>query len=146
MNVPAKRFSLTRILGNVPPPAAPVAAETAPPAAPKDAVPVAAPAPVLAVMPPTPTEFIPLEEVAQVGPKTVVPDRKGRAPRATPAELRHPKKKRSYSVDMEVCEDLELLAWYQHKSSSSVVEELVRRYLANHREEVDKARVLQSSR
>jgi hypothetical protein len=74
--------------------------------------------------------------------------RRGRAPKAgpLPSEGRCPKKKRSYSVDMGVCEDLETLAWYQQKSSSSVVEELVRRYLSSHREEIEKARTLQASR
>lgn len=152
MNVPAKRFSLTRILGNVPGPAAPGPIEAAP--APKEAVPTA-PAPVLAAVP-FPVEPHPIQEVAPAVTAAVPapaitgpgPERKGRAakPAPIPSDGRHPKKKRSYSVDMGVCEDLELLAWYQRKSSSSVVEELVRRYLSGHREEIEKARTVQVSR
>ena len=119
MNAPAKRFSLTRILTAAPPPVeipAPAdqparpAAEVLPPSAP-----AAAPAP----EPPKP--------------------RAVRAPRPEEIE-KHPKKKRSYSVDMGVCDDLEVLAWYAGRSSSSIVEELVRRYLSQNRTTLEKAR------
>jgi hypothetical protein len=63
-----------------------------------------------------------------------------------PPEDRHPKKKRSYTVDMKLCEDLETLAWYMDRSSSSVVEELVRKYLSQNRQILEKARGVQSAR
>jgi hypothetical protein len=58
----------------------------------------------------------------------------------------HPKKKRSYSVDMKLCEDLEILSWYQSRSSSSVVEELIRKHLQHNKSLVLKARDIRSAR
>jgi hypothetical protein len=71
---------------------------------------------------------------------------KPRPVRAAAPEERHLKKKRSYSVDMKLCEDLELLAWYLGRSSSSVVEELMKKHLAQNRALVDKAREVRSAR
>lgn len=58
----------------------------------------------------------------------------------TPEQTSRPKKKRSYSVDADLCSDLELVAWWSRKSSSSVVEDLVREYLHQHAAELDEAR------
>jgi hypothetical protein len=130
MNAPAKRFSLTRIL-TAPPPAEPVpaAAPSAPePPAPRALVPQAVPAPAPAPAP---------AEASRPPPP--------RAPQPEPVE-KHPKKKRSYSVDMGVCDDLEVLAWYTGRSSSSVVEELVRRYLSQNRAVLEKAREVRRQR
>jgi len=111
MNAPARRFSLTRILTAAPEPAA--------------VEPASAPAAPEVEAPPKPEPPKPRELSAARPPE---------------AEEKHPKKKRSYSVDMGVCDDLEVLAWYLGRSSSSVVEELVRRYLSHHRATLDKAR------
>ena len=126
MNAPAKRFSLQRLL-TTPPVAEPVRA--VPPPAPevvetKPAAP--APAPIV--------EIAPAPVVAPI-----------RAPKAD-AEESHPKKKRSYSVDMKLCEDLEILAWYQSRSSSSVVEELIRKHLQHNRALLFKARDVRNAR
>ena len=136
MNLPAKRFSLSRLL-------APTADR---PAAPEPAL--AAPKPVAkAVEPASAPAASPL---AAIAPSPEEPFRKPQAPLAVvvapSSEDRHPKKKRSYSVDMKLCEDLELLAWYQDRSSSSVVEDLMRRYLSQHRLLVDKAREVKAAR
>ena len=119
MNAPAKRFSLQRLLTSP----APVPAEPVP-------APAAA-APELAPRPPEP---------APVPPAPVKPAK------AAEAEESHPKKKRSYSVDMKLCEDLEILAWYQSRSSSSVVEELIRKHLQHQRALLFKARDVWNAR
>lgn len=53
---------------------------------------------------------------------------------------RPPKKKRSYSVDMKVCDDLEVIAWSMGRSSSSIVEHLMRGYISGRRDELELAR------
>ncbi len=72
------------------------------------------------------------------------------SPRSVPAAAEEresePKKKRSYSVDRRLCEDLELLSWYQGRSSSSVVEELLRQHLQQNRALVAKAREIRNAR
>ena len=128
MNAPAKRFSLQRLL-------------TTPPA------PVPAPAPEIRV--PDPVAAAPTPPAAVPAPEPSATLRPVPAP-ARPAkaaeEESHPKKKRSYSVDMKLCEDLEILAWYQGRSSSSVVEELIRRHLQHNKSVVFKAREVRDSR
>ena len=127
MNAPAKRFSLQRLL-TTPPPA-----------------PIPAPEPVVVKMPdpvPAPT---PLAIVAPVEPAlaAVAPTR---TPRTAPDEPSHPKKKRSYSVDMKLCEDLEILSWYMARSSSSVVEELIRKHLQHNKSVLQKAKEVRAAR
>jgi hypothetical protein len=129
MNAPAKRFSLQRLL-TAPPPPAPVAAP--------------APAPTAAPVAHAPeVEIVPIvEELPVLEPVPVRP----RMPRTAPEEPSHPKKKRSYSVDMKLCEDLEILAWYMSRSSSSVVEELIRKHLQHNKSVLLKAREVRSAR
>jgi hypothetical protein len=128
MNAPAKRFSLQRLL-TAPAPATPPV-ET-PVLRMPDPVP---PAPV--VVAPTPAEPDPMPVVAAPP----------RAPRTAPEETSHPKKKRSYSVDMKLCEDLEILSWYMARSSSSVVEELIRKHLQHNKSVLQKAREVRAAR
>jgi hypothetical protein len=136
MNAPAKRFSLQRLL---------TAPTPAPAPAPAPEPVVRAPAPAPMVVPPE-VEIVPiLEEPAVVEPpalRVVQP----RAPRTAPEEPSHPKKKRSYSVDMKLCEDLEILAWYMSRSSSSVVEELIRKHLQHNKAVLLKAREVRNAR
>jgi hypothetical protein len=47
---------------------------------------------------------------------------------------------------MKLCEDLEVLAWYQSRSSSSVVEELIRKHLQHQRALLFKAREVWNAR
>jgi len=127
MNAPAKRFSLQRLLTTpapAPAPApAPVIAAPLPEVAPPPAAPVLeTPAPLRAVPAAAPTRVAKAEEES------------------------HPKKKRSYSVDMKLCEDLEILAWYMSRSSSSVVEELIRKHLQHNKSVLLKAREVRSAR
>jgi hypothetical protein len=69
-----------------------------------------------------------------------------RTPRTAPDEPSHPKKKRSYSVDMKLCEDLEILSWYMARSSSSVVEELIRKHLQHNKSVLQKAKEVRAAR
>lgn len=131
MNAPAKRFSLQRLLTT---PIAEQVREPQPPA------PVAiAPLPAVVAAPVEP----PPAPVAAAPAVLSAPPRISKAP---DAEESHPKKKRSYSVDMKLCEDLEILAWYQSRSSSSVVEELIRKHLQHNRSLLFKAREVRSAR
>jgi hypothetical protein len=138
MNAPAKRFSLQRLLTSPTPAPAP-----APIPAPVRAEP---PPPV--VVAPTPVELIPSPEtVALPEPPPLRPLSAAPARIAKSADLEsHPKKKRSYSVDMKLCEDLEILSWYQSRSSSSVVEELIRKHLQHNKSVLMKAREIRSAR
>ena len=128
MNAPAKRFSLQRLL-------------TTPPPAPS-------PEPVVVKMPdPLPPPPPPLAIVAPpVDPASVPVAPALRTPRTAPEEPSHPKKKRSYSVDMKLCEDLEILSWYLARSSSSVVEELIRKHLQHNKSVLQKAREVRAAR
>jgi hypothetical protein len=137
MNAPAKRFSLQRLLTSpapspepapAPAPKAPEVLAALPPVAAAPDEPVALPAAPAAVVVPPPAPVAP------------------RAAKAADAEESHPKKKRSYSVDMKLCEDLEILAWYQSRSSSSVVEELIRKHLQHQRSLLFKARDVWNAR
>jgi hypothetical protein len=127
MNAPAKRFSLQRLLTTPAPMPAPMPA----------------PAPVV-VQPPAPPAPVEIAPLAEVPPPAV--ERPIRAPRTAPEETSHPKKKRSYSVDMKLCEDLEILSWYMSRSSSSVVEELIRKHLAHNKSVLLKAREIRAAR
>lgn len=131
MNAPAKRFSLQRLLTTPTPVAEPVRAAPAPEAA------APAPAPI-----PAPPEPAP----ALAAPTSSLATPPARPAKVADAEESHPKKKRSYSVDMKLCEDLEILAWYQSRSSSSVVEELIRKHLQHNRALLFKAREIRSAR
>jgi len=131
MNAPAKRFSLQRLL-------------TQPAPAP---TPAPLPEPVVARMPdpvPAPAVLEPVEIVPVVEPLRAVPP--ARMTRTAPDEPSHPKKKRSYSVDMKLCEDLELLSWYMARSSSSVVEELIRKHLQHNKSVLQKAKEVRAAR
>ena len=132
MNAPAKRFSLQRLLTSPPP--APVPVPEPPVVRMPDPVPPPPPA-IVASPEPTPTPV--------VAPLHVVPPRQ---PRTAPEEPSHPKKKRSYSVDMKLCEDLEILSWYLGRSSSSVVEELIRKHLQHNKSVLQKAREIRAAR
>jgi len=134
MNAPAKRFSLQRLLTTPVPLAEPVRAPQQAPA-PESATPLPA-------MVPAPVEPAPIPAAATPAVVPAPP----RISKAADAEESHPKKKRSYSVDMKLCEDLEILAWYQSRSSSSVVEELIRKHLQHNRSLLFKAREVRSSR
>jgi len=122
MNAPAKRFSLQRLLTS------PAPAPLPEPPAPIIVAPLPAP--------PAPVVLAELHAVPLHAAKSV----------PTEASESHPKKKRSYSVDMKLCEDLEILAWYQSRSSSSVVEELIRKHLQHNRSVLLKAREIRSAR
>ena len=143
MNQPAaKRFSLQRLLTT--PAAAPL------PALVEAAAPVEPDKPGLAAVsePPTPAPAAPVAAAEpppafrDLGPASKPPLRQTAGLEAES----HPKKKRSYSVDMKLCEDLEVLSWYQGRSSSSVVEELMRKHLQHNRALVAKAREIRSAR
>jgi hypothetical protein len=134
MNAPAKRFSLQRLLTTPLPLAEPIRAPQQAPAA-EVVLPLPAALPVPMEPAPIPASAAP----------AVVPA-PPRVSKAADAEESHPKKKRSYSVDMKLCEDLEILAWYQSRSSSSVVEELIRKHLQHNRSLLFKAREVRSSR
>jgi len=139
MNAPAKRFSLQRLLTSPAP-----AAEPAPAPAPKAAEVLAAlPAALAAPVEPVPPMIASAPGAAPLSSAAPVPPRPAKA---AEAEESHPKKKRSYSVDMKLCEDLEILAWYQSRSSSSVVEELIRKHLQHQRSLLFKARDVWNSR
>ena len=126
MNAPAKRFSLQRLLTTTPAPTpAPVA--------------LPMPAPVLET---PPAEPAPIAEAPPLRPIPAAPPRVAKAAE----EESHPKKKRSYSVDMKLCEDLEILSWYLSRSSSSVVEELIRKHLQHNKSVLLKAREIRSAR
>lgn len=133
MNAPAKRFSLQRLLTTPLPLAEPIRAPQQAPA-PEALLPLPAAPPVSMEPAPIPA---PTPAVVQAPP---------RVSKAADAEESHPKKKRSYSVDMKLCEDLEILAWYQSRSSSSVVEELIRKHLQHNRSLLFKAREVRSAR
>jgi hypothetical protein len=128
MNAPAKRFSLQRLLTTPPPAPAPVVE----PVVVKMPDPV--PPPPLAIVAP-PVEPAPVPVVTPT-----------RTPRTAPDEPSHPKKKRSYSVDMKLCEDLEILSWYMARSSSSVVEELIRKHLQHNKSVLQKAKEVRAAR
>jgi hypothetical protein len=128
MNAPAKRFSLQRLL-TTPPPAPPPIVESV-----VVKMPDPPPPPPLAIVAP-PVEPAPVPVVAPT-----------RTPRTAPEEPSHPKKKRSYSVDMKLCEDLEILSWYLARSSSSVVEELIRKHLQHNKSVLQKAREVRAAR
>src|SRR4051812_34425539 len=132
MNAPAKRFSLQRLLTTPLPLAEPVRAPQQAPA-PEAVLPLPAATP-------SPVESAPIAAAPAVVPAPP------RISKAADAEESHPKKKRSYSVDMKLCEDLEILAWYQSRSSSSVVEELIRKHLQHNRSLLFKAREVRSAR
>jgi len=127
MNAPAKRFSLQRLLTTPPPPPAP------------EPVVVKMPDPV----PPPPLAIVAPPAALAVEPAPLPPTR---TPRTAPEEPSHPKKKRSYSVDMKLCEDLEILSWYMARSSSSVVEELIRKHLQHNKSVLQKAREVRAAR
>lgn len=152
MNAPAKRFSLTRLMTSVPAEAKvekppfmgklPSALEkpaASPLAAPESPAPSLAP-PAAAL--PDPGGI----EPSKVPPTTPVWPAKTKGPPKQAIDEAHPKKKRSYSVDMKVCEELEVLAWYQGRSSSSVVEELIRKYLSQNRSLLIKAQDIRDAR
>jgi len=137
MNAPAKRFSLQRLLTSPVPSPEPAPA----PAVKAPEILTAFPDAVTASVDPVST--LPAPAAAVVPPPAPVPPR---AAKAADTEESHPKKKRSYSVDMKLCEDLEILAWYQSRSSSSVVEELIRKHLQHQRSLVFKARDVWNAR
>ena len=141
MNAPAKRFSLQRLLTTPAPMPAPepVVVRMPDPVPAPPAPAFVAPPPPVPVPPPLATALV--EEFA---PLRAVPP--ARLSRTAPEEPSHPKKKRSYSVDMKLCEDLEILSWYQSRSSSSVVEELIRKHLQHNKSLVLKARDIRSAR
>jgi len=132
MNAPAKRFSLQRLLTTTPAPA-PVVAPPPPP--PVVVAPPPEPAPAI-VAPSEPVEATPMLRPVPAPTRVSKPV----------AEESHPKKKRSYSVDMKLCEDLEILSWYLARSSSSVVEELIRKHLSHNKSVLQKAREVRDAR
>lgn len=126
MNAPARKFSLQRVLAPAP-----------------AAQPAAAPAPApLEILPSVPPAGVGKELPEEAAPAVAAPATSARpAPKSAPdPKDRAPKKKRSYSVDLRICEDLELIAWAQRRSSSSIVEDLMRRYVASHKEDLERAR------
>lgn len=142
MNAPAKRFSLSRILT---PEKLGDSAPTAPPAAEVE------PKPLLTALPPAKEPVLPPsggEELA-AKPAEAPPAEKKPIPKTKtePAsDERHAKKKRSYSVDMSICADLEDVAWFMGRSSSSIVEDLMRKYIQSHRDLLEKARAVKADR
>ncbi len=153
MNAPAQkkpRFSLTRLLGD----AKPAAESTPEVTAPSVAVPVEAavepilkptPAPALEVLPQVPLKPAAAKESETIPPAAPQKPKAGKAS-SVASDEKHSKKKRSYSVDMGVCDDLEVLAWYQGKSSSAVVEDLLRQYLGRNRQLLEKAIAVRNGR
>ncbi len=121
MNAPAKQYSLQHLF--------PTPAEGPPRGEAHSSVPLI----VTPAMDPTPFTAVP-------------PAPPRGTPKAPPVREARPKKKRSYSVDAQLCTDLEVLAWYQSRSSSSVVEDLIRKYLGQNRALLAKAREVQADR
>lgn len=132
MNAPAKRFSLQRLLTTPPPAPAPE------PVVVKMPDPLPPPPPPLAIVAPPAAPAVEPPPLPVVAPT--------RTPRTAPDEPSHPKKKRSYSVDMKLCEDLEILSWYMARSSSSVVEELIRKHLQHNKSVLQKAKEVRAAR
>lgn len=56
------------------------------------------------------------------------------------------KDKKSFSIERNVLNDLEVLAWYMDRSSSQVVEEAIRNYVASNKETLEKAREVRETR
>jgi hypothetical protein len=136
MNAPAKRFSLQRLL-TTPPAPVPVVAPPPPPPVVVAPTPEPAPTPAPAIVAPSePVEATPVLRAVPAPTRVSKPV----------AEESHPKKKRSYSVDMKLCEDLEVLSWYLSRSSSSVVEELIRKHLQHNKSVLMKAREIRNAR
>lgn len=54
--------------------------------------------------------------------------------------------KRSYSIDPQVCEELDLLAWYRNTSASAIVEDLIRLHLERSSGEVNEAQGIRARR
>lgn len=140
MNAPAKRFSLQRLLTTPPPAPEPVVVRMPDPVPPPSFAPRegASEGKPVAIVEPAPAPV-----VAEPAPLRAISPR---APRMAPEEPSHPKKKRSYSVDMQLCEDLEILSWYMARSSSSVVEELIRKHLQHNKSVLQKAREVRAAR
>ena len=83
---------------------------------------------------------------AELGGKVSSEQERGPRRRSREIQNRHLKKKRSYTIDPRLCEDLDLLAWYETRSTSSIVEELIRRHLAQQRALVEKAKEIRKGR
>jgi hypothetical protein len=56
------------------------------------------------------------------------------------------KDKRSFSIEKNVVDDLEILAWYTEKSASQVVEEALKQYLSNNEKLLGKAKEIKRSK
>lgn len=156
---PKRRFSLTRVASAAPAPETVEKKDLPPPPFPK---PVTVEGPLVppksldearAVLEPAPAPAAAGVETPDGEGETELVSEPPVSPRRIEAlrsygknEDRHPKKKRSYSVDMGICDDLELIAWYRRRSSSSIVEELMKRYVAGHRDELEKARQVNGMR
>lgn len=59
---------------------------------------------------------------------------------------REVKGRKSFSIDKNVINDLETLAWYMEKSSSEVVEEAVRVYIENNSNLLGKAKDIKDAK
>lgn len=104
------RFSINRILG---------ATSSSPPPA-KATNDVRAPSPELPVPPPG---------------QSVAPPDSGSPDHGLP-----PKRKRSYTIDPDICRELEDIAWFLGRSASSIMEDLGRKFILSQPEIAERAR------
>jgi len=56
------------------------------------------------------------------------------------------KGRKSFTIDKDVIDDLETLAWYIEKSSSEVVEEAIRIYIDNNKKLLEKAKGIKDAK
>ena len=63
-----------------------------------------------------------------------------------PSAEKEVKGRKSFSIDKNVIDDLETLAWYIEKSSSEVVEEAIRVYIADNKKLLEKAKEIKEAK
>lgn len=56
------------------------------------------------------------------------------------------KGRKSFSIDKDVIEDLETLAWYTEKSASEVVEDALKSYMASNSHLLEKAKEMREAK
>jgi hypothetical protein len=56
------------------------------------------------------------------------------------------KDKRSFSIDKNIIDDIQALAWFEERSVSEMVEEALKEYLANNRKSLKRAKEFRRSK
>lgn len=144
MNSPVKRFSLTRIVGSSKPvdESKPIPAPELSPDPPPQELELPKADETEAPVEGKKTPTTPTEEKAKEKTKRKQESR----PSSDEIDGQHPKKKRSYSVDLRVCDEFEVGAWFLARSSSSIVEDLMREWVKKNRPLIEKARQARAGR